>query len=192
MAFYYNKNHKLISFDVGQMIYVCLSGSMEPGYHLPMEAFHKLSQQRVGPFKVVERIGQLAYRLDLPPTWKIHDVLSVAHLEPYVLDTFERTVENAPPQIGVGHDRDPDEEWEIEDVIRDRYNKRRKHREYYVKWCNFGPEHNTWEPEENLFNAPYVLENYRNRDTITTVASTFFLPSPDVIPQYSGSLVLSC
>ena len=31
---------------------------------------------------VKEKVGKLAYRLQLPDTWKVHDVISVANLEP--------------------------------------------------------------------------------------------------------------
>ena len=31
---------------------------------------------------VAERVGRLAYRFDLPPTWEIHPVISTQHLEP--------------------------------------------------------------------------------------------------------------
>jgi hypothetical protein len=190
MSLYYDKRHKAITFKKDDLVYVRLSGSMEPGYHLPNEVCRKLSQQRVGPFKVIEPVGQLAYKLELPKTWKLHPVLSVAHLEPHTPDTFSRTNPTPTPDVVVGHDGQPEEEWEIEDVIRDRYNKRRKRKEYYVKWKDFGPEHNTWEPEENLLNSPEILDRYLNRDSITTIASTFFLPSPSVVPIYHGSICL--
>jgi hypothetical protein len=32
----------------------------------------KLSQQYVGPFRVIERVGRLAYRLDIPEHWKVY------------------------------------------------------------------------------------------------------------------------
>ena len=35
----------------------------------------KLSPRHVGPFEVIERIGEVVYRLTLPPTWaRLHDV----------------------------------------------------------------------------------------------------------------------
>jgi hypothetical protein len=53
------------------------SGSPKPlNYCLPVA----LSLQT--GTRVLERIGNLAYRLDIPPNWKIHPVISVAHLEP--------------------------------------------------------------------------------------------------------------
>ncbi|KAJ5598045.1 hypothetical protein N7537_008129 [Penicillium hordei] len=49
------------------------------GYNIPINdaISRKLGQQYAGLFTVVERLGRLAYRLQLPPTWKIHSVVSV-------------------------------------------------------------------------------------------------------------------
>jgi len=47
----------------------------------------------------------------------------------------------------VGHDGEVDEEWEVEAIIRERCNNAKSKKNIYlVKWCNFWPEHNTWEP----------------------------------------------
>jgi hypothetical protein len=43
---------------------------------------NKLSYQRVGPFRVIRKVGTLAYELDSPGHWKIHVVISVSQLEP--------------------------------------------------------------------------------------------------------------
>lgn len=132
MSIYYDVKHKPMTFKVGDMVYVHLAGSMEPGYHLPYQPYHKLSQQWICPFKVLERVGKLAYKLDLPTTWKIQPVLSIAHLEPHVLDTFDRSSPAPLPEMIVGYDSEVDEEWEVDEIIRDRYNKRRKRKEYLL------------------------------------------------------------
>ena len=53
------------------------------GYHIPFITSRKLSTQRIGPFKVLEKVDKLAYRLKLPPHWKIYPIISIAHLELY-------------------------------------------------------------------------------------------------------------
>lgn len=34
------------------------------------------------PFQIIERVGRLAYRLEIPTDWKIHLIFSIAQLEP--------------------------------------------------------------------------------------------------------------
>jgi hypothetical protein len=64
----------------------------------------KLGIQRVGPFRIEERVGINSYRLEtgdergqIPPDWKIHPVISVQQLEPvkYTEDEYQR-----PPAFG--------------------------------------------------------------------------------------------
>ncbi|XP_052198280.1 uncharacterized protein LOC127805566 [Diospyros lotus] len=46
----------------------------------------KLSPRYIGPFEILERVGSLAYRLDLPPQlFGIHNVFHVSMLRKYVL-----------------------------------------------------------------------------------------------------------
>ena len=47
----------------------------------------KLSPQFVGPFKILERVGTLAYKVVLPPSLsKIHNVFHISTLRKYVFD----------------------------------------------------------------------------------------------------------
>ncbi|XP_042415172.1 uncharacterized protein LOC122004331 [Zingiber officinale] len=45
----------------------------------------KLAPRYIGPFQILERIGEVAYRLALPPSLtKVHDVFHVSMLRKYV------------------------------------------------------------------------------------------------------------
>ena len=47
----------------------------------------KLSRRFVGPFEILERIGQVAYRLVVPPALcSVHNVFHISMLRKYALD----------------------------------------------------------------------------------------------------------
>jgi hypothetical protein len=98
MSMYYNKNHKPVSFNVGDSVYINLQKDIgTPGYKLPNDTVaRKLSPRRVGPFKVLKKVGDLAYQLDISSNWRIHNMISVAHLEPAKEDTYARVIQPPP------------------------------------------------------------------------------------------------
>ncbi|KAF8748463.1 hypothetical protein RHS01_10834 [Rhizoctonia solani] len=71
----------------------------------------KLTEQRLGPFKVIEKISNRAYRLELPPTMRIHNVFYVGLLSKVKRDK-KRAFENCPPPVTV----DGEEEYEVEGI----------------------------------------------------------------------------
>ena len=47
----------------------------------------KLSPRYIGPFEIMERVGEVAYRLALPPSLDgVHNVLHVSQLRRYIKD----------------------------------------------------------------------------------------------------------
>jgi len=74
----------------------------------------KLSPKLYGPFKVLEKKGSRAYKLEISPRWKIHPVFHISLLEPY--RASNRPNRAQPP-------RDPEEiegdlEWEVERIVK--------------------------------------------------------------------------
>jgi hypothetical protein len=47
----------------------------------------KLLMRYEGPFEVYQKISDVAYRIALPASYKIHPVINIAHLEPYKKDS---------------------------------------------------------------------------------------------------------
>ncbi|KAF8748695.1 hypothetical protein RHS01_10654 [Rhizoctonia solani] len=114
----------------------------------------KLTEQRLGPFKVTEKISDRAYRLELPPTMRIHNVFYVGLLSKVKRDK-KRTFENRPLPVTVNGE----EEYEVEGIT----NAEECNGKWFfrVKWKGYGSEENTWEPRENLKNAEKILEKYK-------------------------------
>ena len=110
-------------FKAGDYVYLRLYR----GYKMTGVQSRKLGQQFVGLFKISERINRLVYRLKLPSTIKIHDVIFVIHLEPATIpesDPYNRRSVIPPPVIV-----DNEEEYEIKRLIRKRQRRfgRTKH-----------------------------------------------------------------
>ena len=84
----------------------------------------KFAPKRYGPFKIVEQIGQLNYRLELPVDWKIHDVFHVALLTKAPRDLIPGRVQEAPPPPPILPPRLYEEEFEIEKIVKTRLNRK--------------------------------------------------------------------
>ncbi|KAA0036145.1 pol protein [Cucumis melo var. makuwa] len=81
---YVDKRCKDLEFDVGDMVFLKVAPMKGV---LRLEKKGKLSPRFVGPFEILERIGSVAYRLSLPPSFSVvHDVIHVSMLRKYVVD----------------------------------------------------------------------------------------------------------
>lgn len=134
-------------FDVGD--YVSLR--LHRGYTVPglRERNPKLTQQFGGPFKILERIGKLAYRLELPASMaRMHPVVSIAHLEPATAphaDPYHRYAAAAVlPAV---------DELIPERLLRRRVQRRRnggRYIQYLVRWIGLGVQHDNWVAKRKL------------------------------------------
>ncbi|SOV04618.1 uncharacterized protein UDID_17154 [Ustilago sp. UG-2017a] len=117
----------------------------------------KLDYRRLGPFSVSKVISSHAYRLQLPPSMKIHNVFHVDRLEPYVANTIPNRVQPPPPPVEV----ESDLEYEVEQIINSKVDHRYRDPLFYlVRWVGYGPDHNSWEPASNLTHASDLLADF--------------------------------
>jgi hypothetical protein len=73
---YTNKRRRDLSFEVGDFEYLKVS-PMRGTRRL--KAKGKLAPRYVGPFKIVDRKGEVSYQLELPPQLSdVHDVFHVS------------------------------------------------------------------------------------------------------------------
>jgi hypothetical protein len=75
---YADKRRRDLSFEIGD--FVCLKVSPMRGTHR-FRVKGKLAPRYVRPFKIIDRKGEVAYQLELPPQLlEVHDVFHVSQL----------------------------------------------------------------------------------------------------------------
>ncbi|KAF8748302.1 hypothetical protein RHS01_10955, partial [Rhizoctonia solani] len=114
---------------------------------------NKLDPRRLGPFEILEKISSHAYCLKLPETLKIHDVFYVGLLSKVHENPSQPFPERPPPETIEG-----EEEYEVEQIID---SKRQRGKWFYlIKWKGYGPEDNSWEPEELLEHSQEEIQRF--------------------------------
>src|SRR6266436_6379117 len=120
----------------------------------------KLTPKRLGPFKVIQEISPVAYRLELPPSWRIHDVFHASLLTPYHETTAHGPNFTRPPPDLINGE----EEYEVERIVAHRQFGRQKRLQYLIKWKGYPESDNTWEPAGQV-HAPELIKHYQSAAT---------------------------
>ena len=81
---YVDKRRRLLEFEMGNKVFLetspikGITGFRKKG---------KLNPRYIGPFKILDKVGKVAYRLALPPAIAaVHDVFHVSMLRKYIAD----------------------------------------------------------------------------------------------------------
>lgn len=159
MKHYYDKAHTSRYFQMNNMVNLHLHW----GYFLSSIENKKLNQQFVDPLCITEWISRLAYRLNIPASWKIHDIVFITHLEPvtsaeedsYCCSQFDHS-----DTVIMSLNTEP--EWEIKRFIQ--WHTHWKGwgftTEYLVWWLGYGPEFNSWINIKNLDKARELMNKF--------------------------------
>ncbi|KAL0411995.1 UNVERIFIED_CONTAM: Transposon Tf2-11 polyprotein [Sesamum latifolium] len=141
MKKYADQNRRFIEFNAGHLVMVKV-----PDPRLSKSSRGRdprLMQTYVGPLPIMKRIGTVAYRIELPPWWKIHNVFHVSQLKKYSADR-EDDARNQPnhPQLKLTKTK----EKVAEVILNHRVTRtaKREHTEYLVKWKGCSSKENTW------------------------------------------------
>jgi hypothetical protein len=113
----------------------------------------KLDFKKLGPFRILDKISSVNYRLQLPRESRLHPVFHISLLEPAKGTTPIATDTELQPE------NEPDV-YEVEKILDRRLVG--KQEQYLIKWQGYKPTDNTWEPVKNL-NCPELLQAFHRQ-----------------------------
>ena len=120
------------NFEAGDMVYVSTANwSMDEGSK-------KLSDRCTGPFKIIKKVGEGAYQLELPDYLKVHNVFNVTLLTRHRPDPIPNRKPPEPKPILV----DDHEEYTIKKFINSNWYG--NHFQYKVRYEGYSKDHNEW------------------------------------------------
>lgn len=137
MTQYADKRRSDRNFSVGDYVYLKLQPYRQAS--LRRQVHNKLSPKYFGPYKILDKIGAVAYQLELPPDAAIHNVFHVSQLK---LCTQPSAATAQPIPIGVLIQKG-----EPESILERKMVKRGPTHatKVLVKWKNAPMEQATWE-----------------------------------------------
>jgi hypothetical protein len=141
------------SFEVGDWVFLRLQPYKQMSLKQAKKD-NKLSPKYYGPYKVLQKIGTMAYKLELPASSRVHPVFHVSCLKKVIGDKIP--VQTILPEL--------DEEGKMilePEAITDtriRQLRNRSISEYLIKWRKLLAEDSTWEDESFIQKHPELLK----------------------------------
>jgi hypothetical protein len=75
-----DRKRRHVDYKVGQMVWLDIR-NLNTG-----RPTKKLDVRRTGPFPIIDRISPVAYKLQLPRSWRVHPVFHISLLQPAIVD----------------------------------------------------------------------------------------------------------
>jgi hypothetical protein len=140
----------------------------------------KLAPKRHGPFKVVQVMSPVNYRLKLPTQWSIHNVFHTDLLTPYCeTPTHGANYQRPPPDLVDGV-----EEYEVERVLDScRYGCGHK-LQYLIAWKGYPDSDNQWVNWDDAEGAEDAIREFKRLNPDREIHIKASLNSP-CSPSYS-------
>ena len=160
----YDGHHRRLDFGEGDFAWL----KLHPYRQLTVarKALTKLSPKFYGPFRVLERIGEVAYHLLLPEESRVHNVFNVSLLKPH---------HGPPPETITELPSTHDGRTLQTPLSINRLHWFKGRRQLLVQWVAEAPEGATWEDFETFTDAypDFELEDKLLAEEGSNVTDTF-------------------
>ena len=133
-AKYYNAKHKPVVLEPGDLVWLNSSNISTT------RQSKKLDWKRLGPFRVVKRIGLQAYKLALPASMRhIHDIFHISLLD--LVKSIAIAPHGLPATPPATYVKDDQAYFEVDDILDSRHARNRL--EYLIKWKGYPDSDNS-------------------------------------------------
>jgi hypothetical protein len=129
------------NFEVGDLVFLRVQPYKQSS--LKKSGAKKIKPRFYGPYRIMRRVGEVSYELEIPKGRKIHNLFHMSCLKKLV-GQFIRTSEELPPL-----DEQGQLELVPEEVLQfwERKLRSRVIREFFIRWRGLPVEDATWESE---------------------------------------------
>lgn len=160
---YANQNRRALVFKIGDLVMLSTTNLKN------LDKVPKLSQKYIGPFKIVKKISDVVYELEIPSDMNIHSSFHVSKLKRYNKNdivSFPNRLSESISRPGPERIIDGEEAFEVEKIIAKRLKKQGREKypkpEYLVKWKGYSTHEATWKRENQLKFAKKLIQEYED------------------------------
>ena len=144
----------------------------KPGDQVWLKATHlilphqgsKLNPKWYSPFKVLNVISPVAFKLDLSVSWTIHLVFHASLLTLYVKTQAHGPNYSWPPPDLINNEK----QYEVEQIRNHQHHRCSRMLQYLIKWQGYPKGDNTWEPADQVY-APDLLQEYHKHQPLESI-----------------------